>query len=164
MRPALIQEFFGGRSAFFLEVGANKTRDRPVTENALRQICLDGGLWRRGRDSNPRYGFRPYNGLANRRLQPLGHLSDDGDSLTLALYESSQQGQSFNIPSKSFNPRKQSEPIAAGSVELPITWPPSSSQLPGCINMIGRKSPLVPLIYGSVGGFDTTREELRVEQ
>ena len=33
------------------------------------------GSWRRGRDSNPRYGFRPYNGLANRRLQPLGHLS-----------------------------------------------------------------------------------------
>src|SRR5262249_27173939 len=33
------------------------------------------GFWRRRRDSNPRYGFRPYNGLANRRLQPLGHLS-----------------------------------------------------------------------------------------
>src|SRR5262245_64839710 len=31
--------------------------------------------WRRGGDSNPRYGFWPYNGLANRRLQPLGHLS-----------------------------------------------------------------------------------------
>src|SRR4051812_23146896 len=31
--------------------------------------------WRRGRDSNPRYGFTPYNGLANRRLRPLGHLS-----------------------------------------------------------------------------------------
>ena len=32
-------------------------------------------VWRRGGDSNPRYGFWPYNGLANRRLQPLGHLS-----------------------------------------------------------------------------------------
>ena len=31
--------------------------------------------WRRGRDSNPRYGFTPHNGLANRRLRPLGHLS-----------------------------------------------------------------------------------------
>ncbi len=30
--------------------------------------------WRRGRDSNPRYGF-PYAGLANLCLQPLGHLS-----------------------------------------------------------------------------------------
>jgi hypothetical protein len=30
---------------------------------------------RRERDSNPRYDFTPYNGLANRRLQPLGHLS-----------------------------------------------------------------------------------------
>src|SRR5690554_6545243 len=33
------------------------------------------GEWRRGWDSNPRYSFTLYNGLANRRLQPLGHLS-----------------------------------------------------------------------------------------
>src|SRR3954454_20788171 len=33
--------------------------------------------WRRGWDSNPRYGCYPYNGLANRRLQPLGHPSTD---------------------------------------------------------------------------------------
>ena len=32
-------------------------------------------LWRRRRDSNPRYAFGAYNGLANRRLQPLGHVS-----------------------------------------------------------------------------------------
>ena len=32
-------------------------------------------MWRRGWDSNPRYGLSPYNGLANRRLQPLGHPS-----------------------------------------------------------------------------------------
>jgi hypothetical protein len=32
-------------------------------------------IWRREGDSNPRYGFTPYNGLANRRLQPLGHPS-----------------------------------------------------------------------------------------
>src|SRR5215475_12288737 len=31
--------------------------------------------WRRRRDSNPRYALRAYNGLANRRLQPLGHIS-----------------------------------------------------------------------------------------
>ena len=30
---------------------------------------------RRGRDSNPRYGFKPYTPLAGERLQPLGHLS-----------------------------------------------------------------------------------------
>src|ERR1700730_8978333 len=30
---------------------------------------------RRRRDSNPRYAFGAYNGLANRRLQPLGHVS-----------------------------------------------------------------------------------------
>jgi hypothetical protein len=31
--------------------------------------------WRRGWDSNPRYSFWPYTGLANQRLKPLGHLS-----------------------------------------------------------------------------------------
>src|SRR3990170_280914 len=31
--------------------------------------------WRRRGDSNPRYAFTAYNGLANRRLQPLGHVS-----------------------------------------------------------------------------------------
>ena len=31
--------------------------------------------WRREGDSNPRYDFWPYTGLANQRLQPLGHLS-----------------------------------------------------------------------------------------
>ena len=37
--------------------------------------CPDWASWRRGWDSNPRYGLSPYNGLANRRLQPLGHPS-----------------------------------------------------------------------------------------
>lgn len=31
--------------------------------------------WRRERDSNPRYSLRPYDALAKRCLQPLGHLS-----------------------------------------------------------------------------------------
>src|SRR6266481_3626786 len=32
-------------------------------------------VWRRERDSNPRYGVNPYNALAGRPLRPLGHLS-----------------------------------------------------------------------------------------
>ncbi|CCB64381.1 protein of unknown function [Hyphomicrobium sp. MC1] len=31
--------------------------------------------WRRRRDSNPRYAFKAYDDLANRCLQPLGHVS-----------------------------------------------------------------------------------------
>ena len=38
----------------------------------IRELDSD---WRRRRDSNPRYAFGAYNGLANRRLQPLGHVS-----------------------------------------------------------------------------------------
>src|SRR5438270_10341620 len=44
-----------------------------------RSIQLSYGpvaCWRRGRHSNPRYSFGPYTGLANQRLQPLGHLSN----------------------------------------------------------------------------------------
>jgi hypothetical protein len=41
--------------------------------------------WRREGDSNPRYGSSPYNGLANRRLQPLGHPSDLGNLRVLAI-------------------------------------------------------------------------------
>ena len=40
----------------------------PTSQTTLKK-------WRREGDSNPRYGFWPYNGLANHRLQPLGHLS-----------------------------------------------------------------------------------------
>ncbi len=47
----------------------------PFTEMQKVASCTE---WRRERDSNPRYGY-PYNGLANRRLQPLGHLSKSCD-------------------------------------------------------------------------------------
>jgi hypothetical protein len=43
--------------------------------------------WRRRRDSNPRYALTAYNGLANRRLQPLGHVSV-------------RQGQALSIPAR----------------------------------------------------------------
>ena len=32
-------------------------------------------IWRRGRDSNPRWSYQPHTPLAGERLQPLGHLS-----------------------------------------------------------------------------------------
>src|SRR5215472_14161848 len=46
-----------------------------LPESWVLSFARHQGRWRRGGDSNPRYGFWPYNGLANRRLQPLGHLS-----------------------------------------------------------------------------------------
>jgi hypothetical protein len=44
--------------------------------------------WRRRRDSNPRYAFGAYNGLANRRLQPLGHVSITVNAYRLAVMSS----------------------------------------------------------------------------
>src|SRR5215204_6656990 len=51
--------------------------------------------WRRRRDSNPRYAFRAYNGLANRRLQPLGHVSVPWICLTVGGYASKPRRRSF---------------------------------------------------------------------
>ena len=39
-----------------------------------------GTAWRRGRDSNPRYGY-PYNGFRDRPVRPLRHLSEGSCSL-----------------------------------------------------------------------------------
>ena len=47
----------------------------PTTILARQRGNLEKSKWRREGDSNPRYGFWPYTGLANQRLQPLGHLS-----------------------------------------------------------------------------------------
>ena len=40
-----------------------------------QSVIRNRKIWRRRRDSNPGYAFGAYNGLANRRLQPLGHVS-----------------------------------------------------------------------------------------
>src|SRR5512144_377361 len=59
------------RSAHLPIVAVNFRPGRwePIRTNHARKF------WRRRRDSNPRYAFGAYNGLANRRLQPLGHVS-----------------------------------------------------------------------------------------
>lgn len=54
-------------------VNSRSGEPRLVPELIRSGICR--ALWRRRRDSNPRYAFGAYNGLANRRLQPLGHVS-----------------------------------------------------------------------------------------
>ena len=51
-------------------------------ESAANDVRIYVPEWRRGWDSNPRYGLSPYNGLANRRLQPLGHPSARAASST----------------------------------------------------------------------------------
>ena len=62
-----------------LRARANVLEHRCLATSSCRKsgIWLESrvGRWRRRRDSNPRYAFTAYNGLANRRLQPLGHVS-----------------------------------------------------------------------------------------
>ncbi|CEJ86427.1 putative Resolvase [Hyphomicrobium sp. GJ21] len=46
-----------------------------VANNGVNSVPTQGLKWRRRRDSNPRYAFKAYDDLANRCLQPLGHVS-----------------------------------------------------------------------------------------
>ena len=43
-------------------------------KNGVNSVPTQGLKWRRGRDSNPRYGF-PHTHFPGVRLQPLGHPS-----------------------------------------------------------------------------------------
>ena len=79
------------------------------TANRGRGGCT--GRWRRRRDSNPRYGFRPYNGLANRRLQPLGHLSERGNPYRALVFASTCRLQRSHIArTHSLEMRKEAQP------------------------------------------------------
>ena len=46
-----------------------------LKEKCARKFLDIKWSWRRRRDSNPRYAFKAYDDLANRCLQPLGHVS-----------------------------------------------------------------------------------------
>ena len=71
------------------------------------EIC---GGWRRGRDSNPRYGFKPYTPLAGERLQPLGHLSTAVDTGEFARIQ--------RFPS----PFGNREPNASPHTQITMSW------------------------------------------
>ena len=69
--------------------------------------CHAYGCWRREGDSNPRYGLKPYNGLANRRLQPLGHPSiTQTKNIYSALLPLSMRRARQNPSSHGINSRK----------------------------------------------------------
>src|ERR1700758_161987 len=55
--------------------------------------------WRGGWGSNPRYGFSPYNGLANRRLQPLGHPSHQQAGPTPVMHDTFLESGSHRVNS-----------------------------------------------------------------
>ena len=59
----------------FAQTHGNSGED-PTTFGSSRMCDIYLKLWRRERDSNPRYGF-PYTHFPGVRLQPLGHPSDE---------------------------------------------------------------------------------------
>ena len=67
------------------------------------------GRWRSERDSNPRYGFCPYNALAGRPLRPLGHHSGE-----LRFYSrAALRGHKSAAPS---------DPASREAANTPISW------------------------------------------
>ena len=77
-----ISEFCGPTKPLGGENASCCRRKLPVRPHPSGCICAardDRGTWERlhgeGGIRTPDKAFRPYNGLANRRLQPLGHLS-----------------------------------------------------------------------------------------
>jgi hypothetical protein len=71
--------------------------------------------WRRRRDSNPRYALTAYNGLANRRLQPLGHVSS---SVNQALITPYPQNKPEIVTGLSPEPADHVRPRIAASMAL----------------------------------------------
>ena len=79
--------------------------------------------WRKGRDSNPRYGY-PYTGLANQRLRPLGHLSEP-----VSLFS----GGGGRI--RTFGGREPSAVFKTAALNRSATPPnPSSFRVPGSVH------------------------------
>jgi hypothetical protein len=64
------------RRSLSRRLGSSRCSERggPLLAPAKQAGSSDGALWRRGRDSNPRYGF-PHTHFPGVRLQPLGHPS-----------------------------------------------------------------------------------------
>ena len=56
-----------------------------------REMSENTEIWRRERDSNPRYGF-PYTRFPSVRLQPLGHLSGDTSKAGLLCHSTVWSG------------------------------------------------------------------------
>ena len=73
-RPAPQRSVVRRGGAVYREHAAGNAEGYGRHRRRHREDLRQQGSWRK-RGSNPPYGFRPYNGLANRRLQPLGHLS-----------------------------------------------------------------------------------------
>jgi hypothetical protein len=81
----------GGEGGIRTHVGLPRTafpvpRPRPLGDLSEDEPAAraDGAEWRRGWDSNPRYGY-PHTAFRERHLQPLGHLSAPRTSLAHRL-------------------------------------------------------------------------------
>ena len=70
----------GGEGGIRTHVGLPRTAFPVPRPRPLGDLSSEEAAWRRGWDSNPRYGY-PHTAFRERHLQPLGHLSTPPASL-----------------------------------------------------------------------------------
>ena len=94
------------------EVQRSSAQTAPMA-GAIELLCGSGesrsrGQWRRGWDSNPRYGF-PYTRFPSGRLKPLGHPSDAPPSC--------RRGRIFSSKRRAGRDRGPSRPLDRGAAD-----------------------------------------------
>ena len=120
-----------GFSAFSSTTGRGLKRD---TKGGERSAGGDGGIRTLDR------ALQPYNGLANRRLQPLGHISRRNARATYArgippLQAHGDRGSGYRDPHPSHSRGAGAEPAARGAM-VEIRWrrPPRPAPVRGHAN------------------------------
>ncbi len=71
IRAAVLPRYAQSSNLLFIIEGARS----PSMSWAIKNHPAVVHIWRRERDSNPRWSYKPHTPLAGERLQPLGHLS-----------------------------------------------------------------------------------------
>src|ERR687895_1543707 len=74
----------GGEGGIRTHVGLPRTAFPVPRPRPLGDLSSQETAWRRGWDSNPRYGY-PHTAFRERHLQPLGHLSASAESVAEGL-------------------------------------------------------------------------------
>ena len=149
----------GGFQCSLVESGGVNTATTEVggtNEKARENACFSGKSGERG-IRTPDTGLNPYNGLANRRLQPLGHLSGTARKLYPIPFPASKPLFSLGKPYGSSQPAYRSKPgwivhpvaVHHRSGAIPATCcerrpdPPAASSPPP--NPLAWETPLRPV-------------------
>ncbi len=98
-----------GRCFRIASIAAPTARKRPAA-HGLETSCLQGVVRRTGRDSNPRWSYKPHTRLAGECLQPLGHLSPEDRSVEIRPYGGDDRAGGCRVPPTTCRRRSRRRP------------------------------------------------------